>query len=155
MKTLKLREVKKCESGSFWLQNHCSLLHLSYLYSGKISVMWRVLRSFFPFIWDSIQSSICSLAFHVNTVKTTHCEAQLSHTVTISSKISLVGVELSAFCEHGKPFREIKGQWHGVPCKSYHGGKEHARVFTAWREMSPDACNFEILTYIFCRRYLG
>lgn len=104
---------------------------------------------YFPFIWDSIQSSFHSLTFHVNTAKTTHCEAWLSHAVTSFFKISLVGVELSAFCEQGKPLTERKGQWHGVPCKSYHSGKEHAAMFTSWREMSPDAYNFEILTCIF------
>ena len=44
---------------------------------------------------------------------------------------------------------EVKGQWRGVPCKSRHSGKEHAVMLTRWSIMSPVACNFEILTYIF------
>lgn len=115
---------------------------------GKYVLCDRSLGLHFLFLWNSIQSSSRSLTFHVNTAKTTHCEAWLRHTVTLS-EISLVGVELSAFCEHGKPLSEIKGRWHSVPCKSYRSGKEHAAMFTSWGEMSPDAYNFEILTYIF------
>lgn len=98
-----MRDINICESRSFLLQSHCSLLYLSNFYSEKIRVMRQVLRFFFFFffIWDSIQPSFHSLTFHVNTAKTPHCEAWLHHTVTISSEISLVGVELSAFCEQG------------------------------------------------------